>query len=719
MTPEQESEILEEALKRAEKCDNFYSEIFERGRDDQDFVNGINQWAPELKRLRDIDGLPSLVLNQMKPFCNQVINDIRQARPAIRIVPVDNYADPDTAEVFSGIIRNIEYTSKASDAYDTGAKNAVEAGLGWIRVCVDYENEYSFDQDIKIERILNFESAMLDPNSKTMDGSDAEYGFVFVDMDIDDFKEEYPDASTDGFEMGFWASSDTIRVAEYFYKEYEEKTIYRVSYTKDGKTVEGVVDGDEKEILEEQLGELDVIDQRSVRVPSVKWCLMTRNEILESTDWLGKYIPIIPVIGDEAWLEGRRYFNSLIRQGKDAQRQYNYWKSCATAFIALQPKAPTTGPVGSFDTDREAWDNANRKNYATLEWDPVYDENGTLLPPPQRMPPVQGSPSMMQEAMSAREDIRLSIGMTRANMGEQDNAISGIAVRNRQIEGDNATFHFIDNLASSITHLGCILVDLIPKVYKDPQIRRILGQDGSEKLVPINQPFVKNQETGQLEPTDQPNYDGIYDLRAGKYDVVCDVGPSYSTQRQETADKLIELINARPELMEVVGDLVFQALDTPLSSEIAERMKAVMNPEVLGDDPQAQKLQAAAQQITQLQEQLANFDAALQDKKKNEQFEQNYKLGELQLKRDQLALEAQKAQAEIQKMQSEIRNNDAQTQQDRIENAQLIKELQQSVMSLGSSIEIILDDLEEGDQETSEPVKELTIDIEKENGQNE
>lgn len=691
MDAEEQNEILESARTNVDKCQSFYSQIFEQGRDDQDFVNGINQWSPELVKERKLDGLPSLVLNQTKPYAQQVINNIRQARPAIRVVPVDSYSDKDTAETFSGICRNIEYASRAHDAYDTAAKNAVEAGVGWIKISVDYENPYSFNQKISIDRIINHEGAMLDPNAKEIDGSDAEYGFVIVDIDKDEFEELYPDCDCGGYDIGFWSTSDTVRVLDYYCKKYEERTIYRVSYEKDGKVVEGVIDEKEKKIIEEQLGEVEVLEQRETRVPVVKQYLITQNEILDYTDWLGKDIPIVPVVGDEVWAEGRRYFQSLIRQGKDAQRMYNYWKSCSTAFIALQPKAPYVGALGSFDTDQQKWATANRKNYPFLEHDVVYDENGNPLPPPMRQPPIQGSPAMFQEAESARNDIRLALGMPPANMGEEDNAISGIAIRNRQIEGDNATFHFIDNLSSSISQVGRILVNLIPKIYSEPQIARILGVDGQEELIPINQPYKKNEETGQLEPTDQPNYDGIYDLKAGQYDVVCDVGASYSSQRQEMADKIIELTSARPELLEVVGDLLFESLDVPMSNEIAERLRAVMNPEILGDDPQAKKLQAAAQTIQQLQDQLKTFDAALQDKKKNEQFEQQYKVQELQLKRDELALEAQEAQARIVKMQSEALENTAQAKHERAQAATEIQNLNLQIQDVAQALDELLD----------------------------
>ena len=696
-----DSELLEKAKQDFAAAQSYFQVNYDEGVRDQEFTNGINQWNQNDKAARNKDGRPSLVLNQMLPYCNQVINDIRQARPAIRVTPVDDGADIETAGIFSGLIRNIERQSKANDAYDTAAMNAVTAGLGWIRISLDYAGDFTFDQEIKIERILNFTSAYIDPNSQRLDGSDAEFCFIFDDIAKDKFKEDHPDASLDTSTLGEgWCTEDTVRVAEYYYKSYETKKLVKITHqrttVKGTETYTGVVLEEELAVLDEQGVSYEILAERETKVCSVKQCTISGSEILSKTDWPSKYLPLIPVYGQEVYLEKRRQFVSLIRQGKDAQRMYNYWKSASTEFIALQPKAPWVGPLGSFKSAAADWADANRKNFAYLEYDIVHDENGVPLPAPTRTPPIQGSPAMFQEAESAKMDIRLALGMGASNMGLQDNAISGIAIRNRQIEGDNATFHFMDNLASSISQVGNVLVDLIPKVYSEPQIARIIGEDGEEEIVPINQPF-KKTDKGLRATMDKEN-DGIYDLSVGKYDVVCDVGPSYSSKRQETADKLMEAMSAKPELFSIIGDLFFKALDVPMAGEIADRIKATIDPAVLGDDPQAAKLQASAQQIAQLTEQLQTLDAALQAKQKDQQFEQSYKLQELQLKRSELAITAQKTQAEIVKLQSEAVENRADAERAKAEAAKTVAELQQDVTDIAEAIGIMLDDVERNRQ---------------------
>jgi len=696
-------ELLEEINQRWVDCQEYYSDCYEEGENDQEFLYGVNQWDQADKSKRDKSGRPSLTLNQLLPFAHQVINDIKQARPAIRVSPVDERADEGTAEVFQGIIRNIERQSNANVAYDTAAMNSVGSGLGWIRISTDYADATSFDQEIFIDRVINFQSVYADPNSTELDGSDMEYAFAFDDIPLKDYTRKWPDADTAGFTDGdnqwFNQAQNTVRIAEHFYKECEEIKIHLAEVdTPDGPKQSTITDAEYKAMIEEGIDVRIVEDEdgkprtRISENVTIKHCIYNGSEILEETTWAGKYIPLVPVIGEEAWLDGRRQFHSLIRQAKDAQRMYNYWKTSEVEIVALQPKAPTVGAKGSFDSYADEWALANTENLPFLEYDIVHDDNGQRVEPPTKQMPPQGSPAMTQGAISAIQDVRNSLGMHEASMGQNGNEISGVAVRNRQIYGDNANFHFMDNLSCSIAHVGRILVDLIPKLYSQRTVTRILGEDGKEKNVPINQNYVKDQDTGQERPIKQgEKSDGIYKLGAGKYDVVCDVGASYSSKRQELADKLTELYAARPELMATTGDIFFDVLDMPRSDEIAKRLQASMSPELLGEDPQAAKLQAAAQAMQELEQQLNGAMEALNEKEQNQKFEQTLKAEEAQLQRDKFLVDAEKTKADIQKIYSEIANTSADTTGQQQDNIQAIIA---SVADLSEAMEILIGDAE-------------------------
>ena len=698
------------AKSRWEECQSAYDVLYDEMQEDWEFSHGVGQWDDVGAANREKQGRPCLVLNQLAPYVKQVTNDIRQTRLAIRVTPVDTQADIDTAEVLSGIIRNIEVQSGAQTAYITAAANAVGAGLGWLRVYTDYADEESFDQEIFIDRVLDFTSVYLDPAFKKLDGSDAEYAFIRKDYTKEEFERNFPDADPVSFDGK--AKDDSVCVVEYFERCYKKSKIYQI-----------VVSGQEKTITQEQKDTLDedgtvafdVINERDVNIPYVmRRVLNGAEEPIEEDEFPSKYIPLIPVIGEEVYINGRHEFHSLIRQGKDAQKLYNYWKSASAEIIALQPKAPWTGVVGSFASYPNKWETSNVENYAFLEYDLVYDENGQRVEPPTRAQPVQGSPAMMQEAMYARDDIRLAIGMPQENMGQNGNTLSGVAIRNRQIEGDNSTYHFIDNLSNSLAFLGRILVDMIPRLYSKRKVTRILGEGDKEKNIPINTPFVKENGQERAATPRDAKIDGIYRLDVGKYDVVCDVGASYSSKRQETADKLVQLIQAQPELMSVTGDLLFEALDLPMANEIAKRLKASIDPALLGEDPMAEKLKAAAMSLKQAEQQLMNYDAALKDKKENEENKYNVELKKLEIDAVKTKADVDKTYAEIEKMRAETKgfNIDAVMA---LGNA--VNGIAAQVDDIGSALNIMLDakEGEENERETSEHEKSDAMTQEVEN----
>lgn len=696
----------QEVKERWQECRDHFDVLYNDCEDDWRFLYGENQWDEKARSARDKGSRPCLTLNQLLPYAHQVVNDIRQARMAIRVTPVDSNADIETAEVLAGIIRNIEAQSNADSVYTTASMNAVGAGVGWIKVKTDYADIDTFDQEIYLDRILDFRSVYLDPCSDKIDGSDAEYAFVLDSYTKDRFEEIYPDAQAVSFDDRF--SEDEIVIAEFYYKKYKNDTIHQIRLI-DGSIQ--VINNEQKNAIDEDGTVIyELLAERKVEIPYVKKCIYSGAEDpLEEEEFPCKYIPLVPVIGEEVYIDNKREFHSLIRQAKDAQQMYNYWKSASTEFIALQPKAPWIAPNGSFQSYPNKWANSNTENFAFLEYDIVYDDQGQRVEPPTRAQPIQGSPAMMQEAMGARDDIRLAIGMPQSNMGEAAGEISGIAIRNRQIEGDNSTFHFVDNLAASISQVGRILVDMIPRVYSERQVMRIIGEDGEEKNIPVNQPYVKQEGEIRAARRNEPAT-GIYDLSIGKYDVVCDVGASYSSKRQETADKLIQLINAKPEIADITADLLFEALDLPMNKEIAERIRATMDPTLLAEDPQVARLKEAETVIKGLQERLMNYEAALQDKKENEQHKQNVDLKKLQNDSAKIRIDAETARADIQKTLAETRQIRVETgTQGRETNAETIQILTETISNLtgriddiGSAVGVIID-AKESEQVPFEP----------------
>jgi hypothetical protein len=608
-----EKKLLEEALERWQAAAEATAEQRRVAKEDLEFRAG-EQWPSDIKAERSAEKRPCLTINKLPQFSRQITNEQRKNRPAIKISPVSDGADEDTAEVLQGAIRHIEQLSNADVAYDTAFKGAVDQGFGYFRFTTAYTSSTAFTQEIQFKRIRNPFTVYLDPSAQEPDGSDANWGFVVEDLSKETYKRLYPKSkraigdtweTSVGDNIPDWVTKDGCRVAEYFYKKFEEVTLVLLS---DGAVFEKA----EYEALMaagQVPLEITKVDERQATKWKVMWCKHTATEILEETEWLGKYIPIVPVYGDELDVDGKVILEGIIRHAKDPQRMYNYWATAETETIALSPKAPWVGAEGQFEGNNK-WETANTKNHAYLEYKPK-SLAGVPLPPPQRNtaePPVQ---AITNARLQATDDLKATTGIYDATLGARSNERSGRAITARDNQSQTSNFHFIDNLVRSVRHAGRILIDLIPKVYDAPQIMRIIGEDGSQRMVKVNQKFI--------DP--KTKVEKIFDFSVGVYDVIVEAGPSFSTKRKESAESILSLAQSYPQLMEIAGDLLVQSLDWPEHRKIAQRLRKMLPPGVAEPLPgeEEQMPPAAIKKINEMQEMIKQLTATLNDT--NQQLE--------------------------------------------------------------------------------------------------
>lgn len=581
-----------EEFKKAEEA---FQHNKETALSDIKFALLSEQWDERDKSERRLDGRPYLTFNKLAAHVRQIVNDARESKPAIIVHPVDDDADPETAKVISGLIRNIEVTSNADIAYDTSIQQTVSGGFGYFRVNIDYTHDDSFDKDIKIERITNQFSVTPDPDSTSADGSDWMKCWITDRLPKDEFIARYPKAKKVNWENDYQhegldaVNDDGVWICEYWVREEIERKICKLS---DGSVVDED-DYEKPEVLAiyQELGIVKV-EERIVKSFKVTQYIMSGAETLETNEWAGKYIPIIPVFGDEIIVEGKKYYRSAIHNSIDAQRNYNFWRTTSTESVADNSKVPYIGEEGSFK-DPEKWATSNRKKYAYLEY-----KKGMNMPQKQ---PYAGIPSgAVQEALNSADDIKSTMGMFDASMGAQGNEVSGRAIIARQREGDTSTFHFIDNMTRSIRQLGKVIIDLIPKVYTGERIIRVLGESGKvPQNIKIGQSQNADPMEGEGEQGEGFNLSRVYDLSLGKYDLVVDSGPSYTTKRLEAATQMTEMIRAFPQLMSVAGDILASNLDWPGATELAERMKLLLPPQLQEKNPELMQMQQQMQQMQQ------------------------------------------------------------------------------------------------------------------------
>ncbi|MEA3002165.1 MAG: hypothetical protein QOH81_953 [Sphingomonadales bacterium] len=566
-----DEKILAAARDDYKRARDAWNENQQEARADLEFARLGRQWDVSVEQQRRRENRPCLTFNKMPAFIRQVVNDARQNKPAIKVHPQDSGADRRVAEIYNGLIRNIEAASDADVAYDTAIEHAVGQGFGFWRINTRYTSDDAFDQDIVVERVSNPFAVYGDPRSTAADSSDWNSAFVITTMSKEAFERDYPEAERTNWEYDFadcpdWLDGEDVVLAEYWTREKVAREIVALS---DG----AVVGTDELAAQPEHFAGLEIVGRpRRVESWKVTQRLMTGAEILKTVDWAGKYIPIVPVYGDEVVDEnGRRHFRSLIRDAKSAQQMFNYWRTTTTELVALAPKAPWVGEEKAFSIDPN-WDTANSASHAKL-----MVPNGARFP--ERMPFAGVPAGALQEALNANDDMKAIIGIYDASLGARSNETSGRAIMARQREGDVSTFHFIDNLSRAIRHGGRILLDLIPRVYTTERMVRVLGED----LAPAN---VAVAPTGQAV-TPVPNAAGetvahIFDLAAGKYDLSVSSGPAYTTRRAEASDLMMQMMQAAPQVIPLIADLWVEQQDMPLADRLAERFRLMLPPQAQG-----------------------------------------------------------------------------------------------------------------------------------------
>jgi hypothetical protein len=524
------------------------------------------QWPTNVIQERQAENRPVVTVNRTGQFIRQVTGDLRKNPPSIRIRPVGDGADSDTARVIGGIIRKIEQNSDAQNAYITAIEHAATGGLGHWRVLTQYSQWDVFEQDVVVEAIQDPFAVTWDRMANKPTREDASHCFVSEWVSPEVFEAMYPDASPVSFEdRNFtssapraWLGDNAIRVAEYWFKRKDRRLL---ALMPDGKTVD-ITDLDPM-----QRQGLPIVRAREAEVDCVYWCKTNGIEILDKPrKWAGRYIPIVPVIGEEINTGERIVRQGLIRPIKDAQRLYNYARSAEAEVVALQPRAPFVATQKQVAKHWDMWKSANKKNYAAL----IYDADPQAPGPPQRVMPPVASQALAQMAMTASDDMKATTGIYDASLGARSNETSGVAIRARQAEGDTGTFVFSDNLARSMRHSARIMLDLIPKIYDTERTMIVLHDDDSVQEVTLNQTVMVEGEEVVL-----------YDVTLGKYDVEVTVGPTYATRRAEAVESMMGFLQANPAAAPLIADLVAKNSDWPGAENIARRLRKAIPPQIL------------------------------------------------------------------------------------------------------------------------------------------
>ena len=575
-----EKDIFEEARDRLAIAVEAESKNRQLAKDDLKFCEG-DQWDHSVVTSASM-ATPELTINLTESLVRRVVNNMKQQRPRGKCHPLGDGAQIEIADLINGIGRHVEYRSEASVAYDNAGELGTKIGFGYFRLLTEYVAPDSFDQDIRILPIFNAFTVYMDPGAVMPTACDANWCLISVKMKRTEYKRQYPrmdnaswtdrgrDESSDD-----WESKEEIRLAEYFRILEKSEKLFLLKNAQGQEFAKFESEMPSAESLAS--AGLAIADKRDSSRRQVQWFRLNGTRVIDRKIIHGTWIPVIRVQGNAVDIDGEVSRRGMVRGMQDPARMVNYGEVAKIKRLGLTPQSPWVAAEGQLDGHPE-WVSSNIEPYPVLTYKPVTvttDQGEALLPPPQRQPPAQLEAGFAEFTAGMRSNLLAVAGMpNEPGQDAQGQVVSGRAIQRRDRISDQSHFQYYDNQTLAIAHCWRIMLEWIPVVFPTERMQRIIGEDGTPKMVKIN------------ERSDDPAIAAVKnDVTVGRYDVVMDTGPGYDTKREEGSEAMLQLMQvpAIAELIAKVGaDLIFRSIDHPYMQELADRLVA-LTPEGLQD----------------------------------------------------------------------------------------------------------------------------------------
>jgi hypothetical protein len=537
----------------------------------------------------------AFTIDLINPSVELVVNQTRINKRSAKFIPVDEDADDKTAEVRQGLYRNIERESRAAVARETAYDYAVRVGRGYYRVLIEDEPGLTFNKRIAIRRIDNLHAVAIDQAGIEADYSDAEWGMIWDDIPIRQFRAEHgdiPDLDTQGLalpegpERDTWFRKSHVRRVEYFRRNWFMR---RIAKLPPGFQVNGRQFCEAKDVPQ-GVAPVAFLNKRDYKIQKFR---ASGTQILDREDWKGRWVPIIVVVGREVF-RGRKakIHSGMVRPAMDLSRVHDYMESRLVDEVALSPLPHMFAAEGQLSPGQEKIvSKINRHPWTVITYTIKTDKEGRALPAPAWISPSPNIAAVVAGAAHAKDNLQRVLSTYSPQLGAIQGDQSGKAIREVKDQGDVTHASFPDNLTRAQLQEARVVNDLMDYVYNEPQAITITQLDETTKQILINQPHT-DPDTGEEKH---------YLFGSGKYDVALEIEQAYPTRLAEASDKLLDMAKVIPSLPIRAPDLLIQAIGLP--GLLGEKIKDRLRPADIDDKnplpPVAQAKIAQAQQVIQ------------------------------------------------------------------------------------------------------------------------
>lgn len=640
MSEEKKQTPEEIANNRYTIASKYWQAFYTNAQEELGFLQGDRQWNDQIKMMRVQNGQPVMTLNRIGTYIRNLNTRNRESVLKLKASADTSITDAQV-DIVNAILNKVSADSNLDTHLDSSSYYQIANGIGYLRVGADYQHTYAFDQDIYVESIADPSTVYFDPSARDFLFEDANYCFVITKMTKDEYRSSVGRGGKIDEALKFsnrlskaisplTQSQDTIIVAEYYRKEYKSTTLLKYA-----NPATGEVKIVEKAEIESIPAEYLLVNEKQIDKCVITHSLFDGVEFHNTTELVGlTRIPVIPVVGEDVWLNGKREFFGAVKHAMDAQRMLNYTVSLSLEVADLQAKSPWIVDDSAINGYEDIYRNANAVNYAYLPY-----RKGSN--PPQRNSVNTDITALMSLKTESGNDIQQIFGVFDSQLGDQSNEQSGVAINARNNAATKSTYVYKDNLLKAVKEVGKVIASIIP-VYYNGRLIDVQSADGSSKRVMCN---IRSTDWYKIDVNESSND---------------------KTQKQNLNQQLMQLSQAVPTAAPVLIDTILRNSDIADVESIVARVMTLLPPEVQqmtknGKDMSPEQLKAALaaqeMQLNQTQQQMQDMQTQLeQTQQQLSQLQADNSLAEkkLQLEQMKAQLDYDIAQKELLIKQTEL-----------------------------------------------------------------
>jgi len=478
---------------------------------------------------------------KLKRALRKLENDFRQNRIEPDFRPSGGTSDNETADTLDGLYRADNRFFKGQQARDNARSEAAKGGFGAYRLLNDWADPLDKDSDYQrvnpASLIADADQSVFFGPSTLYDKSDAKFAFVLSGWSEEAFKEEYPDAqyvtwpdATTRRWSYDWFRPDTIAVCEYY--EIEDKDEWVLIFTQE-------VSEEEERHWQKDISAEDIKDlrergfkmrKRKAKRRRCRKYILSGAEVLDDFGYIaGGNIPIVPVYGERAYVDGVEWFRGLVQQNMDMVRVFN---AVMSSLYEITTLAPYERPIFLAEqmppnlATMWARGNIDRHPYALVNpaLDPITGGIAAMGPIGKvETPQVPATLAAMVEMLNglfAEDD---------QNPEEVKANVSADAMDIAAARVDAKSGVFLDNDRQSTQRGGELYLAMACEVYVEPgRVVETMTEDGDDGEAVLLEDYSDN---GELKVRNN--------FAAGRYKVVADVAETTTTRRDRTVKQML------------------------------------------------------------------------------------------------------------------------------------------------------------------------------------